>query len=200
MNSKPFLSDDESKQLSTDQVLEALETTAEGLSSNEAARRLAETGPNALEEEKANPLLKFLGYYWGPIPWMIEIAAILSLVTGDQKDFFIIAAMLIFNGLIGFWQENKAANALTALKGQLALKARVLRNEKWQEVDAADLVPGDVIRLRLGDIIPADCKLMDGDYISIDQAALTGESLPVNKSPATPPIRAPWPNRERWWP
>jgi H+-transporting ATPase len=183
MNSKPFLSDDESKQLSTDQVLEALGTTAEGLSSNEAARRLTETGPNALEEEKANPLLKFLGYYWGPIPWMIEIAAILSLVTGDQKDFFIIAAMLIFNGLIGFWQENKAANALTALKGQLALKARVLRNRKWQEVDAADLVPGDVIRLRLGDIIPADCKLMDGNYISIDQAALTGESLPVNKKP-----------------
>ena len=144
MNSKSFLSDDESKQLSTDQVLEALETTAEGLSSNEAARRLAETGPNALEEEKANPLLKFLGYYWGPIPWMIEIAAILSLVTGDQKDFFIIAAMLVFNGFIGFWQENKAANALTALKGQLALKARALRNEKWQEVDAADLVPGDV--------------------------------------------------------
>ena len=183
MDSKPYLSDDESKQLSTDQVLEVLGTTREGLSSHEAARRLAETGPNALEEKKSNPALKFLGYFWGPIPWMIEIAAILSLVTGDQKDFFIIAAMLIFNGLIGFWQENKAANALEALKGQLALKARVIRDRKWQEINAADLVTGDVVRLRLGDIIPADCKLMDGDYISIDQAALTGESLPVNKKP-----------------
>ncbi len=112
MNSKAFLSDDESKELTTDQVLEALGTTAEGLSSNEAARRLAETGPNALEEEKANPLLKFLGYYWGPIPWMIEIAAILSLVTGDQKDFFIIAAMLVFNGLIGFWQSSGVKSAV----------------------------------------------------------------------------------------
>jgi len=183
MNSKPYLSDDESKQLSTDQILEVLGTTREGLSSHEAARRLAEAGPNALEEKKSNPLLKFLGYFWGPIPWMIEIAAILSLVTGDQKDFFIIAAMLIFNGLIGFWQENKAANALAALKGQLALKARVIRDRQWQEINAADLVTGDVIRLRLGDIIPADCKLMDGDYISIDQAALTGESLPVSKKP-----------------
>ena len=183
MDSKPYLSDDESKELPADQVLEMLGTTREGLSSHEAANRLAETGPNALEEKKSNPLLKFLGYFWGPIPWMIEIAAILSLVTGDQKDFFIIAAMLIFNGLIGFWQENKAANALAALKGQLALKARVIRDRQWQEINAADLVTGDVIRLRLGDIIPADCKLMDGDYISIDQAALTGESLPVNKKP-----------------
>ena len=183
MDSKPYLSDDESKQLPIDQVLEALGTTPDGLSSDEAARRLAKTGPNALQEEKSNPLLKFFGYFWGPIPWMIEIAAILSLVTGDRKDFFIIAAMLIFNGLIGFWQENKAANALAALKGQLALKARVLRDRKWQELDAADLVPGDLIRLRLGDIIPADCKLIDGNYISIDQAALTGESLPVNKKP-----------------
>lgn len=183
MDSKPYLSDDDSKQLPADQILEVLGTTREGLSSHEAARRLAETGPNALEEEKSNPLLKFLGYFWGPIPWMIEIAAILSLVTGDQKDFFIITVMLIFNGLIGFWQENKAANALAALKGQLALKARVIRDRQWQEINAADLVTGDVIRLRLGDIIPADCKLMDGDYISIDQAALTGESLPVNKKP-----------------
>ena len=183
MDSKPYLSDDESKELPADQVLEMLGTTREGLSSHEAAHRLAETGPNALEEKKSNPFLKFLGYFWGPIPWMIEIAAILSLVTGDQKDFFIIAAMLIFNGLIGFWQENKAANALAALKGQLALKARVIRDRQWQEINAADLVTGDVIRLRLGDIIPADCKLMDGDYISIDQAALTGESLPVNKKP-----------------
>ena len=102
MNSKPYLSDDESTQLPTDQVLEVLGTTHEGLSSHEAVRRLAETGPNALEEKKSNPLLKFFGYFWGPIPWMIEIAAVLSLVTGDQKDFFIIATMLVFNGLVDF--------------------------------------------------------------------------------------------------
>jgi len=114
---------------------------------------------------------------------MIEAAAVLSAVVQRWDVFSIILALLIFNAGIGFWHEFKAANALEALKSLLALKARALRDGQWQEIKAAELVPGDIIRLRLGDIIPADAKLLDGDYLSIDQSALTGESLPVNKKP-----------------
>jgi len=144
---------------------------------DEARKRLEEYGPNALEEKKERPLLKFLGYFWGPIPWMIEVALILSIVVKRWVDVVIIGVLLVFNAGIGFWQEYKASNALAALRAGLALKARVLRGGKWDEVEAANLVPGDIVRLRLGDIIPADVKLIEGEYISIDQAALTGESL-----------------------
>jgi H+-transporting ATPase len=100
--------------------------------------------------------------------------------------------------VIGFWQEFKAANALEALKSQPALKARVLRDGQWHEIDAPELVPGDVIRLRLSDIIPADAKLIEGEYLAVDQSALTGESLPVNRNPAKSPIPARSPNKARW--
>ena len=153
----------------------------QGLSEAEAQRRLAQYGRNALEEKKTSPLRKFLGYFWGPIPWMIEAAAILSALVRHWADFVIIFLLLVFNAAVGFWQEFKAANALAALKSQLALKARVLRDGRWQEIDAAELVPGDVARVRLGDIIPADAKLVEGEYLSVDQSALTGESLPVSK-------------------
>jgi len=162
-------------------AFEQLESSAQGLSSREAAARLQQLGRNALEEQHTSLLARFLGYFWGPIPWMIEVAAVLSALVQHWDDFVIILVLLIFNGLVGFWQEHKAANALEALKSQLALKARVRRDGRWQEIDAAELVPGDVIRLRLGDIIPADAKLIEGDYLSVDQSALTGESLPVSK-------------------
>ncbi|HHO68832.1 MAG TPA: plasma-membrane proton-efflux P-type ATPase [Gammaproteobacteria bacterium] len=152
-----------------------------GLDSTEAARRLQQYGPNALAEQKVSPLLKLLGYFWGPIPWMIEVAAVLSALARHWADFAIILALLVFNALVGFWQEYTAGNAVEALKKQLALKARVLRDGRWQEVDARQLVPGDVVRIRLGDVIPADVKLVEGDYLSVDQSALTGESLPVTK-------------------
>ncbi len=157
------------------------ETPNPGLSSEEAARRLQQYGPNALQEKKVSPLVKLLGYFWGPIPWMIEVAAILSAAVQHWADFFIILALLIFNAGIGFWQEYTAGNAVEALKKQLALKARVLRDGQWQEMDATQLVPGDIIRIRLGDVVPADVRLVEGDYLSIDQSALTGESLPVTK-------------------
>ena len=152
-----------------------------GLDSTEAARRLQQYGPNALAEQKVSPLLKLLGYFWGPIPWMIEVAAVLSALARHWADFAIILALLVFNALVGFWQEYTAGNAVEALKKQLALKARVLRDGRWQEIDARQLVPGDVVRIRLGDVIPADVKLVEGDYLSVDQSALTGESLPVTK-------------------
>ena len=164
-------------------VQQQLHCGTDGLSSQEAQQRLSQYGRNELTEQKTSALVKFLMYFWGPIPWMIEIAAILSALVRHWDDFTIIMVLLVFNAAIGFWQEFKAANALDALRSQLALKARALRDGKWGEVDAAELVPGDVIRIRLGDVIPADAILFDGDYLAIDQSALTGESLPVNKKP-----------------
>ncbi|MEJ2410466.1 MAG: plasma-membrane proton-efflux P-type ATPase [Novosphingobium sp.] len=156
---------------------------ATGLSTAEAAARLERYGRNAIEEKRTSPLVKFLGYFWGPIPWMIEVAAVLSAVVRHWPDFVIILALLVFNAGIGFWQEFKASNALDALRQSLALHARVLRDGQWRQIDAAELVPGDVIRVRLGDVLPADVTLADGDYLSVDQAALTGESLPVTRKP-----------------
>jgi H+-transporting ATPase len=175
------ISSEVTQQQTIEELYTTLSTSSKGLSDDEAQSRLAKFGPNVLEEKKVNPILKFLGYFWGPIPWMIEIAAILSAIVRHWDDLIIILILLLFNALVGFWQEYKAANALEALKKQLALKARVLRGGAWQEVPADQLVPGDVVRLRLGDIIPADVKLLEGDFLSVDQSALTGESLPVSK-------------------
>src|SRR5437667_8224055 len=152
-----------------------------GLNSVELQERLSKYGPNALPEDKKSVLSGLLAYFWGPIPWMIEAAALMALIVRDWGDFTIITALLLFNALLGFWEEHEASNALDALKNSLALKARVLRSGEWQEVDARTLVPGDIVRLYLGDVVPADCNLIQGDYISIDQSALTGESLPVTK-------------------
>ncbi len=168
---------------SPDSVFAELASGPEGLTQAEAKKRLEKYGPNALEEKTQSALLKFLSYFWGPIPWMIEVAAVLSVVLQHWADFFIILAMLVFNAMIGFWEEHQASNALAALKSQLALKARVLRDGQWAEIPARQLVPGDVVRIRLGDVIPADVKLLEGDYLSVDQSALTGESLPVDKKP-----------------
>ena len=164
------------------EAFEKLGTSPKGLSASEAQKRLEKYGDNAIAEKKINPLLKFLGYFWGPIPWMIEVAAVLSMVVRHWADFIIIIVLLAFNGLVGFWQEYQAGNAVEALKKKLALKSRALRDGHWQPINAKELVPGDIIRLRLGDIIPADVMLFDGEYLSVDQSALTGESLPVNKT------------------
>jgi H+-transporting ATPase len=150
-----------------------------GLSKVEAAKRLAQYGPNEIAEHKTNPLLKFLSYFWGPIPWMIEIAVVLSGAVGHWPDFFIILLLLVANGVVGYTEERQAGNAIEALKAKLAINARVKRDDAWITAPARELVPGDVIRLRLGDIVPADARLLDGDEIEVDQSALTGESLPA---------------------
>ena len=142
-------------------------------------KRLAQYGPNEIAEHKTNPLLKFLSYFWGPIPWMIEIAVILSGAVGHWPDFFIILLLLVANGVVGYTEERQAGNAIEALKAKLAINARVKRDDAWITAPARELVPGDVIRLRLGDIVPADARLLDGDEIEVDQSALTGESLPA---------------------
>jgi H+-transporting ATPase len=178
-----IISADEAKEKSAEDLFSQLDSNPRGLSSTEAENRLMQYGPNSLEENKVNPILKFLSYFWGPIPWMIEIAAILSAIVRHWEDLIIILVLLLFNALVGFWQEYKATNALDALKSQLALKAYALRDGDWQEIPADQLIPGDIIRFRPGEIIPADAKLFEGDFLSVDQSALTGESLPVGKEP-----------------
>ncbi len=169
------------EKLTAKETLSKLQCSTAGLSAEEAQQRLETYGPNTITEKHISLWRRLFMYFWGPIPWMIEIAGVLSGVDNDWNSFFIIIAMLVINGGIGFWEEKSASDALDALKGQLALKARVLRDGSWREINAAELVPGDVIRLRLGDVAPADVKLLEGEYLSIDQSALTGESLPVTK-------------------
>jgi H+-transporting ATPase len=167
--------------LPMDQVALQLGSSRDGLAQAEAVKRLAQYGPNEIAEKKASALLKLLAYFWGPIPWMIEAALVLSGVVRHWPDFAIILILLVANAAIGFWEERQAGNAIEALKARLAIKARVCRDGKWIAPPARELVPGDVIRLRLGDIVPADARLLDGDEISLDQSALTGESLPATK-------------------
>lgn len=158
-----------------------LQSSKNGLSVSEAKARLDKYGPNAIEAKEESRWKKLLGYFWGPIPWMIEAAALISLARQDWPDFFVITGLLLYNAAVGFWQDNKAANALAALKKGLALKAQVLRDGHWGPIDAVDLVPGDVVTVAAGEILPADLLLIDGQYLSVDQSALTGESLPVSK-------------------
>ena len=169
------------KTLPMPEVEKKLESSPDGLTQAEAQKRLTQYGPNELEEKKTNFLLKFLTYFWGPIPWMIEVAVILSAVARHWPDFFIILVLLFSNAIVGFWEERQAGNAIAALKAKLAINARVKRDGKWVTPPARELVPGDVIRMRLGDIVPADARLLPGDEISVDQSALTGESLPATR-------------------
>ena len=114
---------------------------------------------------------------------MIEIAVVLSALVQHWPDFFIILTLLLANAVVGFWEEHQAGNAIAALKAKLAIEARVRRDGTWTTAPARELVPGDVIRVRLGDIVPADARLLEGDPIEVDQSALTGESLPVPRKP-----------------
>ena len=158
-----------------------LRTSRAGLTSGEARRRQDQYGLNEIREQSVNPLYKFLTYFWGPIPWMIEIAAVLSLIVRHWVDFCIIGALLLANAVVGFWEEYQAGNAIAALKKRLALRAHVKRDKKWTAIPARELVPGDLIRLRIGEIVPADAKLAGENSLEVDQSALTGESLPVTR-------------------
>ncbi|KAG8484992.1 hypothetical protein CXB51_021611 [Gossypium anomalum] len=173
-----------------EEVFEQLKCTREGLSSDEGVNRLQIFGPNKLEEKKESKILKFLGFMWNPLSWVMEAAAIMAiaLANGDGKppdwqDFVGIVCLLVINSTISFIEENNAGNAAAALMAGLAPKTKVLRDGKWTEQEAAILVPGDIISIKLGDIIPADARLLEGDPLKVDQSALTGESLPVTKNP-----------------
>ncbi|XP_059644446.1 plasma membrane ATPase 4-like isoform X3 [Cornus florida] len=172
------------------EVFEKLKCTKDGLTSEGGEQRLRDFGPNKLEEKKENKFLKFLCFMWNPLSWVMEVAAIVAIgatnIGGkppDWQDFVGIIVLLFINSTISFVEENNAGNAAAALMAGLAPKTKVLRDGRWSEEDAAILVPGDVISIKLGDIIPADARLLEGDPLKIDQSALTGESLPVTKNP-----------------
>ncbi|KAH9667307.1 ATPase 9 plasma membrane-type [Citrus sinensis] len=172
------------------EVFEQLKCTREGLSNEEGQKRLVIFGPNKLEEKKESKVLKFLGFMWNPLSWVMEIAAIMAIALAngggkppDWQDFVGIVVLLLINSTISFIEENNAGNAAAALMAGLAPQTKVLRDGAWREQEASILVPGDVISIKLGDIIPADARLLDGDPLKIDQSALTGESLPVTKMP-----------------
>ena len=165
-----------------EQSLNELRTDPEnGLSSREAADRLQQYGYNEISEKEEPLWHRIFRRFWGPIPWMIEIAAILSALVQKWEDFIIITIMLLVNGLLDFFQEHRALNALKALKGKLTQEVTVLRDGSYRTIPARELVPGDIVKLRIGDVTPADIQLMAGDYLAIDQSSLTGESLPVTK-------------------
>ncbi|KAL7134555.1 hypothetical protein ABFS83_11G034600 [Erythranthe nasuta] len=173
-----------------EEVFAELKCSREGLTSEEGAKRLDIFGPNKLEEKQESKFLKFLGFMWNPLSWVMESAAIMAIVLAngggkppDWQDFVGIVVLLIINSTISFIEENNAGNAAAALMAGLAPKTKVLRDGKWSEQDASILVPGDLISVKLGDIIPADARLLEGDPLKIDQSALTGESLPVTKHP-----------------
>ena len=152
----------------------------EGLSGDEARARVERYGANTIEEEGQSLLREVLLHFWGPIPWMIEAALALTAATTRWTDFAIILVLLVVNGGVGFWEEHQAQNAIAALKEQLAKEARVRRDGEWQTVPAEDLVPGDLVSVSHGKVVPADGRILDGT-VEADESALTGESLPVEK-------------------
>lgn len=155
-----------------------------GLTSEEARRRLAQSGPNAVPDTAAHPLRRALGKLWAPVPWMLEASIILELALGKYVEAAIIAGLLIFNVAIGLFQEGRAQTTLAALRSRLALNASVLRDGAWRILSAADLVPGDVVKLSLGAVVAADVRLLDGAVL-IDESMLTGESVPAEGGPGT---------------
>ncbi len=176
---------DDFKDLPVEEALKRLGADpSHGLSQKEAEERLKKYGPNEVPEKEEPLWHRIFRRFWGPIPWMIEAAAVLSALVHKWEDFTIILIMLFVNAGVDLWQEGRALSALKVLKEKLAKKAIVLRDGEWREVDARYLVPGDIVKLKIGDIVPADVKLIGGgDFLLVDQSALTGESLPVEKKP-----------------
>jgi len=151
-----------------------------GLSTEEVQKRLGEYGYNEVPERRVSPVARFLKKFWGITPWMLEVTVALTWFLGKYLEMYVIAALLLFNGVLGFIQEEKANSAVTLLKQRLKVNARVKRNGRWTRVAARELVPGDLIRLRAGDFVPADVKVADG-AVEVDQSSLTGESLAVER-------------------
>jgi len=168
------------ERITVEETLRILNTSPGGLSSKEAERRLAEVGPNEVVEKRENPVLEYLKRYWGPLPWLMEVTAVLSYLTGRVLEAGIMAGLLVLNATLGHFHARSSRKAVEALKRRLSIRVSVLRDGRWVEKDARELVPGDVIFLRLGSIVPADAKIMEGSVL-VDQSALTGESLPVEK-------------------
>ncbi|KAI9501529.1 plasma-membrane proton-efflux P-type ATPase [Coemansia spiralis] len=171
-------------------VFQLLQCSPEGLTQAEATARIDKFGPNKLPEKKVNPLLMFLSFMWNPLSWVMEAAALVAIALSngqgeppDWEDFIGIILLLIINSCIGFYEERGAGKAVEALMAALAPQCKVKRDGKWETMEAANLVPGDVISIGIGDVVPADSRMIISNNVKIDQAALTGESLPVGKEP-----------------
>jgi H+-transporting ATPase len=154
----------------------------DGLTSEEARRLSGQFGPNSMPDTSAHPARMAIEKLWAPIPWMLEAAIVLELVLGKYIEAGIIAALLLFNAALGFFQEGRAQATLAALKKRLALTASVRRDGKWKNCPAADLVPGDIVKLSLGGVVVADVKLVEGNVL-LDQSMLTGESIAIEAGP-----------------
>ncbi len=172
---------DQSSALPLAQMFGELNCSSAGLTTAEARQRLQRYGANEVVERRRNPVVVFLGYFWAPIPWMIEVALVLSLAVRHWTDAAIIATLLVMNGMVAFVEEHQAANAIAALKQRLAASARARRDGVWTTVAVRELVPGDVVRVRLGDVMPADLRVIEDVTLEVDQSALTGESLAVSR-------------------
>ena len=178
-----FKNTDDYNQQTVDETLKAFDVVAEkGLSKAQVQQRIERYGYNAIDEKEESIGHRIFRRFWGPIPWMIEIAALLSAMVQKWEDFSIILVMLLVNAGLDFMQEHRALNALKALKAKMDQQVTVLREAAFNRISARELVPGDIIKLRIGDIVPADVQLLSGDFLLIDQAALTGESLPVSRN------------------
>ena len=153
-----------------------------GLTSEEARRRLEKFGVNAMPDMTLHPLRMALEKFWAPVPWMLEAAILLQIVLGKYVEASIIASLLVFNAVLGFFQEGHAQATLAALKSRLALTASVHRDGAWKEIPAAELAPGDVVKLSLGGVVAADARLTAGEVL-LDQSMLTGESVPIEAGP-----------------
>ena len=173
----------EYKKISQEAILKSLETSLDGLAGSEVGKRLEKFGYNEIVEKKKNFFLEFLGRYWGPMPWLLELAMGLSFLLKHNLEGIIIFVLLTVNAVIGHLHSRGSQKAVELLKKKLAVKAKVLRDDKWVMKEAKEIVPGDIIAVGLGDIVPADAVLMIGE-LSVDQSALTGESLPVKTHPS----------------
>ncbi|MEM3812178.1 MAG: HAD-IC family P-type ATPase, partial [Thermoplasmata archaeon] len=152
-----------------------------GLTGDEVKKRQLKFGYNEIEEEKRNTIKNILKKFWGVTPWMLEITMVFSFIINKDLDGYIIGALLILNAIIGFTQEERASKAVDILKQKLQINAKVLRDSKWEMVPAKELVPGDIVRVRAGDFVPADLRILSGEELEVDQSALTGESMPVTR-------------------
>jgi len=170
----------EYKKIPVEETLRLLRTSTDGLTESEAKKRIERFGCNEVVEKEKNPILEFLSRYWGPMPWLLEFTMGLSYISGHYLELAIIFSLLTINAIIGFLHTRSSRKALELLKKKLAVKAKVLRNGEWAIKDVREMVPGDIIAIGLGDLVPADAKIVSNDEVSVDQSALTGESLPVS--------------------
>jgi H+-transporting ATPase len=156
----------------------AKDDLSDGLTSNEASLRLKKFGPNAMPDTALHPMRRAIEKFWAPVPWMLEAAIVLELVLGKYVEAGIIAFLLVFNAVLGLFQESRAQATLAALKSRLALTASIKRDGVWKTAPATELVPGDLVKLSLGGVVAADVKLTGGEVL-LDQSMLTGESVPI---------------------